>query len=159
MEERGKKVKEKSVCEIEQEWEWEQEREKERWLWTTYPRSVSDCEPGKKTKWSLSDITNWCKHDRLGQMPRWAGELVHYVRAGIVRCQEPLSSQLKRGVDVVQLRVSLPPWLSIRIALPFFYPAYVKMERSLRLASFALGWHSRSSGSPIVLCLKIVWEA
>ena len=35
-------------------------------------------------------------------MPRWAGELVHCVGGGIVRCQEPLSSPLKCGVDVVR---------------------------------------------------------
>lgn len=82
----------------------------------------TDCEPGKKTERSLSDITNQCRHDRLDRMPGWAGELVPYVGAHIVRCQKPVSSQLKHGVDVVQLVRSFSPSLTQHknnsIALP-----------------------------------------
>ena len=50
---------------------------------------------------SLSDVTDQRRRDELDRVPRWAGELVHCVAAGIVRCQEQLSSLLRRGVDVV----------------------------------------------------------
>ncbi|KAF6109720.1 hypothetical protein HJG60_010935 [Phyllostomus discolor] len=58
-----------------------------------------------------------------------------------------------------QAGISLPPLTSERtIVLPLFYPAYIRMEKSLTLESFALGSHSRSICSQILGCLKINWE-
>lgn len=63
---------------------------------------LADCEPGNGTERCLSDITGQRRRDELDRGPRRAGELVHCMAAGVVRCQEQLSSLLRRGVDVVQ---------------------------------------------------------
>lgn len=82
--EEGKKGKGKSVCEREQEREWEWERDDWSMKMTKYEVCLTVCEPARETEWSLSDIKNQDRHDRVDQMSWRADELVRYVVAGIV---------------------------------------------------------------------------
>ena len=93
--ERGEKRREKKSKKGKREWERERERTVEQ-----HPEvCLADCEPGNGTERCLSDITGQHRCDELDRGPRWAGELVHCMAAGVVRCQEQLSSLLRRGVD------------------------------------------------------------
>ena len=86
-------------------------------------------------------------------MGRWVGA---QHGNSYIRCQWPLRSPLKHGVESV--RGFSPSLTSIRaIVLPLLYPAYIRMEKSLKLESFALSSHSRSIGSQILGRLKINW--
>ena len=77
-------------------------RERERTVDEHPGVCLVDCEPRNETELCLSDVTDQCRHDELDRVPRWAGQLVRCMAAGIVRSQEQLSTILRHGVDVVR---------------------------------------------------------
>lgn len=81
------------------------------------------------------------------------------MRAGMSGTTQQLLEEWSGCGAVSQEFLSLlyPAWEKIGSSL--FYPACIRMERTLRLESFALGSHSKSSSFEIIGCLKIIWGA